>query len=145
MQSSAELFMRWRGGYFGVYFPICAATRETNTIITTRMSTKMVRYKSTYIIKFLIPHNESTNHDKKWWSPHIDPTSHSPGLHSADDVSRNLITSHWPDNFDTIMPIVIFNSLDVVLFHSNIHGWSLKSTFLLEDYILRNTDTYLRG
>ena len=34
MYSSGELFMRSREGYFGVYFPSCEATRETNTKIT---------------------------------------------------------------------------------------------------------------
>ena len=34
MYSSGELFMRSREGYFGVYFPSCEATRETNTKMT---------------------------------------------------------------------------------------------------------------
>ena len=34
MYSSGELFMSSREGYFGVYFPSCAATREINTKIT---------------------------------------------------------------------------------------------------------------
>ena len=34
MYFSGELFMRSRKGWFGVYFPNCAATREINTQMT---------------------------------------------------------------------------------------------------------------
>ena len=40
MYSRGELFMRSREGYFGVYFPSCAATREINTKITLEWARK---------------------------------------------------------------------------------------------------------
>ena len=59
MYSRGKLFMRSREGYFGVYFPSCAPTREINTKIT--LVTITVRHKSAYIILFLTQHNESIN------------------------------------------------------------------------------------
>ena len=58
----------------------------------------------------------------KWrinlWSPHIDPVSHSPGLHSADDVA---IDCWWSHNGQTIVTIVTY--LVRYRFYSRLYSW----------------------
>ena len=44
------------------------------------------------------------------------------------------MTSHWPDNCDAIMWIMISNSLDIDFIHGDIHGRSCKKSLLFRDY-----------
>ena len=51
-------------GFFGVYFPSCTATRETNTKITLEWGQFVTRVHKAYIILFFIRHNVSVNKHK---------------------------------------------------------------------------------
>ena len=48
--------------------------------------------------------------------------------------NRLLMTSQWPDNCDTIMWIVISNSLDIDCIHGDIHGLLCKKNGYKSDW-----------
>ena len=50
MYSCGELFMRSREGYFGVYFPSCAATKKINTTITLEWAHKQIVMRVFYFL-----------------------------------------------------------------------------------------------
>ena len=66
MYSSGKLFMRSREGYFGVYFPSCAATREINTKITLELLMLLTRGA---LLFFNVIHQISRSH--RWYKSSI--------------------------------------------------------------------------
>ena len=122
--------LEWRTVYAltkGLYWCLFPELRNNEVNIkqnNTQMSAWTVRHESTYIIKFLTRHNESMNNDKNdvlhtlvtrvslarfticWWRH-----------------SRLLVTSQWPENWDAITRIVIFN----YFIHGDIHGRSCRN------------------
>ena len=107
MYSSDEPFQRSAEGYFGVYFPKCEATRETNTKITLEWAQK----------RFVL--HDITN---LWTTIKTTSCTHRPLVSFARFSfcwwchNRLLMTSQWPDHCDAITWIMISNSLDIDLF-----------------------------
>ena len=126
MYSRGELFMRSREGYFGVYFPSCAATKEINTKITLEWAHKQFVTRVHTLFYFL---HDITNPwmALKQGSSHIIPVFHSLALRSAGDVT---IDWRWRHNDQTIVTTtwqMISNSLDIDFIHGDIHGRSCKN------------------
>ena len=118
--------MRSREGYFGVYFPSCAATREINTKITLEWACKQFVTRVHTLLYFL---HDITN---TWTTIKTKIFTHRPRGSLAQSTfcwwrhNRVLMTSQWPDNCDAITWIVISNSLDIDFIHGDIHGRSCK-------------------
>ena len=127
MYASDELIEHSWEGYFGVYFPICEATKEINTKITLEWEQNQFVMRVHALINFLLdimnpqmmikmtilthcPHVSLTRFSFCWWHH-----------------NQLLMTSQWPDNCDVIMWIMIPNSLDIDFIHADIHGHSCKN------------------
>ena len=127
MYSRGERFMRSREGYFDVYFPSCAATREINTKITLEWVQKQFVTRVHTLFYFLHDITNSLMTLKRGFS-HIITGSHSLALRSADDVT---IEWWWRHNDQTIMARsrdnLISISIDIDFIHGDIHGRSCKN------------------
>ena len=105
--------MRSREGYFGVYVPSCAATREINTKITLELARKLFVTKVHTFILFLTRNNEPTNDDKTTIFINCPYGSRARSMFCRWRHNRLRMMSLWPDNCDAITWIVIYNSLDI--------------------------------
>ena len=122
MYPSDELFQCPREGYFGVYFILVLQSNKGNKHQNnTRVSAETVRHKSTYIILFLIWHNEPINDDKSEDLYTSSPCLTRRFLFCWWRHNRFLMTSQWPNNCDAIMWIAISNSLDIDFINGDIH------------------------
>ena len=116
-------------GYFGVYFPICEATREINTKITPEWAQKQFVTRVQTLSYFL---RDITN---PWTTIKTTIFTHhhrvSLALLSLCRWRHNrlLMVSQWPDNCYAITWIVISNSLDIYFIHGDIHGRSCNKIF----------------
>ena len=125
-----ELFMRSREGYFGVYFPSCAATREINTKITLEWVHKQFVTRVHTLFYFL--HNMTNPWmTLKRGSSHIIPVMCLTRFTLCWwRHNRLAMTSQWPDNCDANTWQVISNELDIDFIHGDIHGRSHKNKLL---------------
>ena len=127
MYSRGELLMRSREGYFGVYFPSCAATREINIKITLEWAHKQFITRIHTLFHFL---HDMTN-------PKIPLKTRIFTHHSRASLARFTLcwwrhnrlamTSQWPDHCDANTWQVISNSLDIDFIHGDIYGQSCKN------------------
>ena len=113
--------MRSREGYFDVYFPSWAATREMNTKITIEWAHKQFFTRVYTLFNFAhdvrnpqmtIRHRFCVSLDRLtfcWWRH-----------------NRLLMTSQWPDHCAAITWKVISSSLNIDFIHGDIHGRSCK-------------------
>ena len=111
-------------GLFWCLFPELRSNEGNKDQNNTWVSAETVRHESTYIELFLTRYNKSNNDDKN-----NDPYTLSKCF--THSVFVLLLTSHWPDNCDTITWIVISNSLDIDFIHSDIHSRSCKKHILI--------------
>ena len=121
--------MRSREGYFGVYFPSCAATREIITKITLEWAHKQFVTRVHTLFYFL---HDITN-------PKMTPKTRIFACHPHVSLARFTfcswrhtrlaMTSQWPDICDANTWQVISNSLDIDFIHGDIHGRSCKKWY----------------
>ena len=116
MYSSDELFQCSRGGYFGVYFLSCEATREINTKITLEWVQKQFVRRVHTLFYFL--HDITNPYMMIKMTILTDRPRVSLAMFSFWWWCHNqlLMMSQWPDNCDTITSIVIFKSFISILF-----------------------------
>ena len=123
MYSSGELFMRSQGGYFGVYFPSCAATTEINIKITLEWVHEQFVTRVHTLSYFVTQHNESINDDKNG-----DVHTSSPCLTRPVCVLR-MTSQSTADNVTLTRQLwgehvkMISNALHIDLIHGDIHDW----------------------
>ena len=117
-----------REGYFGVYFPSCAATREINTIITLEWVHKQFVTRVHTSFNFLHDITNPLNDAK------TKIFTHNPCVSLACITlcwwrhNQSVMTSQWPDNCDANTWQLISNSLDIDFIHGDIHGRSCKKS-----------------
>ena len=131
MYSSGELFLRSREGYFGVYFPSCEATMETNTKGTLEWAQKQFVTRVHTLFNFL--HGMRIHKwRRKRRSSHIDTSSHIALIIFCIWWRHNLLlmTSQSPDNCDSSIWKVISSSLDTDFIHVDIHDRSCKNIWI---------------
>ena len=124
LNKRGELFMHPREGYFGVYLPNCAATREMNTEITLEWVHKQFATKVHTLFLFLTRYKESINDAKTWILTHNTSVSLARFTFCLWRHHRYAMTSQWPDNCYANTGQVISNSLDIDFIHGGIHGGS---------------------
>ena len=115
-------------GLFWCLFPELWSSEGNKHQNNTWVSAEIVRHGSTCIIVFLTQHNESINDGKTTIFTHRPHVSLARFPFCCWRHKRLLMTSLWPDNFDVIKWIVISNSSDIDVIHSDIHGQSSKNT-----------------
>ena len=125
MYSRGELFLRSREGYFGVYIPSCAATREINTKITLELAHKQF-VTSVHTLFYFLHDTANPKMTLKQGSSHIIPMSRSLYRLCWWRHNRLAMTSQWPEHCDANTWQVISNSLDIVFIHGDIYGRSCK-------------------
>ena len=111
MYSRGELFMRSREGYFGVYVPSCAATREINTKITLEWAHKQFVTRVHTLFYFL---HDMTN-PKITLKTRIF-THHARIMPARFTLSwwrhsRLVMTSQWPDQVITRLISILFTAI----------------------------------
>ena len=126
MYSRGELFMRSREGYFGVYFPSCAATSEMNTKRTLEWAHK--QFVATVHTLFYFLHNIM--------NPWMTLKTRIFACHPRVSIARFTfcwwrhnwlaMMSQWQDKCDANTWQVISNSLEIDFIHGDIHGRSCK-------------------
>ena len=135
MYSNGELFMRPREGYFGVYFPSCAATREINTKMTLEWAHKqfVTRVHTSFYFSHDIRNTQMTTKTTIFSHQH----RVSLVLFTFYWWRHNwlLMTSQWPDNCDLITLLVIINSLDTDFILGDIHGRSCEIMWLIHPFL----------
>ena len=120
--------MRSWEGYFDVYFPSCAATREINTKITLEWAHKQFVTRVHTLIYLL---QDITN---PWMTLKTRIFACHPCVSLARFKfcwwrhNRLAMTSQWPDNCDANTWQVISNSLGIDFIHGDIHGRSCENT-----------------
>ena len=92
MDSSGELFLHSREGYFGLFPKLQSNTGNKHQNIT-QVSAEKVYHKCTYIISFVTWHNGPINDDIKTVLTN-QLNVHLLCLHSADDITNNYRTHH---------------------------------------------------
>ena len=126
MYSCGELFMCSWEGYFGVYFPPCAAKREINTKITLEWAHKQFVTRVHTLFYFLHDIMNPKMTLKTRILTHHPPVSLARFTLCWWRHSRLAMTSQWPHNCDANTWQVISNSLDIDFIHCDIHGRSCK-------------------
>ena len=116
-------------GLFWCLFPELRSNSGNKHQNNTLVSAETVGHSSTYIISFLIWHNESINDDKNDDFCDRPCVSHAQFSFCWWHHNLLLMTSQWPDNCDAITWIVISNSWPVV------QEWSLDHTKHLSIFI----------